>query len=90
MEKFIHLGFSHFKKIVFVVLIFLFTVSLEVNAGVNPPDPGGDPTAGGGTPVGGGAPVGEGVYLLLGAAVAYSIWKMQKTITNQKNSLNRE
>ncbi len=79
METLIHLNkFLHFIKKYIIFVLLLFTVSLEVNAGSNnPPDPGSDPSSGGGIPVGGGAPVGNGTYILLGAAVAYSLWKMQ-------------
>ncbi len=87
MIQLIHLRFLYLKKIVFIVLILLFTVSLEVNAGTNPPDPGGDPAAGGGVPVGGGAPVGDGVYLLLGAAAVYSVWKIQKAKNQNQETL---
>ena len=86
MYHFIHLHFLHVRKIFFIVLL-LFTVSLEVNAGTVPPDPGGDPSGGGGTPVGGGAPIGNGTYILIGAALAYSLWKTQK---KRSTTLQRE
>ena len=85
MKQSIHLKVLRFIKKYIIIVLILFTVSLEVNAGSqNPPDPGSDPTSGGGTPVGGGAPIGDGTYIFLGAAVAYSLWKMQKEKSNKK------
>jgi hypothetical protein len=86
MKQSIHLKIIHFAKKYIIVVLILFTISLEVNAGSNnPPDPGVDPASGGGTPVGGGAPVGDGIYFLLGAAIAYSLTKMQKeSLKNKK------
>jgi hypothetical protein len=85
MKQSIHLKILHSVKKYIIIVLILFTVSLEVNAGShNPPDPGPDPTSGGGNPVGGGAPIGDGTYIFLGAAVAYSLWKMQKEKSNEK------
>ncbi len=87
MEKIIHLILSCLKKSSFIIFLFiLLTVSSEVNAVVEPPDPGGDPTGGGGTPVGGGAPVGDGLYVFLGATLAYTIFKMQKIKSQQQET----
>ncbi len=85
MINIIHLTSTHFKKVLITILLIII-VSFEVNAAVNPPDPGGDPAAGGGTPVGGGAPIGNGVYILLSAASVYSLLKLKTKPLKENDS----
>jgi len=68
-----------FKITTAVFLLMLVLMASEVLAGVQPPDPGGDPS-GSGIPVGGGAPVGHGIGILLSLSIVYMLWKMQKLI----------
>ena len=68
------------------LLLFVFTAP-ELIAGVQPPDPGGDPS-GSGIPVGGGAPLGHGVGILLTLSIVYILWKMQKLLRRFLHELN--
>lgn len=71
---------NSFKITSAVFLLMLVLMASEVLAGVQPPDPGGDPSGSGGIPVGGGATVGHGIGILLSLSIVYMLWKMQKLI----------
>ena len=60
------------KKIISIITIIVFFITVSVNAQVtSPSDPPGGPGDGGGEPIGGGAPIGGGSLILMGLAVAY-------------------
>lgn len=57
-------------------ILNLLLFSLITEAGVAPPDPGGDPSSGGGGSLGGGAPIGDGWPFLLLMVIVYLAYKL--------------
>jgi len=75
------------KKIKYLLLTLIITLSFTALLAQAPPPPNGGAAPGGGnTPVGDGAPIGSGLFILLGLGVAYG----GKKVCDMKKELLEE